>query len=99
MKILIYPSQTQIHLNMAESMGLETFDQQILKGRSIFFLAKIVRSKEVCPDIQIDKLPTKLYRLLLQFDRRKPAPINPSQQIKSYMLNQEAPCRFDGVIH
>ena len=62
-----------------------------IKFRDAYALAKIVRSKEVCPDIQIDKLPTKLYRLLLQFDRRKPVPINPSQQIKSYMLKN---CTF-----
>ena len=62
-----------------------------IKFRDAYALAKIVKSKEVCPEIQIDKLPTKLYSLLSKFNMRKPAPINPSQQIKSYMLKN---CTF-----
>lgn len=62
-----------------------------IKFRDAYALAKIVKSKEVCPEIQIDMLPTKLYSLLSQFDMKKHAPINPSQQIKSYMLKN---CTF-----
>ena len=61
------------------------------KFRHAYALAKIVKTKEVCPEIEIDKLPTNLYSRLKKFKERKPFPVKPSAVIKSYMLKN---CTF-----
>ncbi|XP_062614578.1 uncharacterized protein LOC134276333 [Saccostrea cucullata] len=59
--------------------------------RSAYILAKIMKSKEVCPKIEIDQLPSTLYAHQSAFKLHKPPPINPSHVIKSYMLKN---CTF-----
>ena len=61
------------------------------KFRHAYALAKIVKTKEVCPEIEIDKLPTNRYYMLKKFNERKPFPVKPSSVIKSYMLKN---CAF-----
>jgi ankyrin repeat protein len=54
--------------------------------RSAYILAKIVKSKEICPKIEIDEIPSIRLMHRRAFDFKKPLPINPSHVIKSYML-------------
>ena len=61
------------------------------KFRHGYALAKIVKSEDVCPEIEIDELPTSLYSRLKKFRERKPLPVKPTGLIKSYMLKQ---CTF-----
>lgn len=61
------------------------------KFRHAYALAKIVKTKEVCPEIEIDKLPTRLYSRQKKFQERTPLPVKPSGLIKSYMLKN---CTF-----
>lgn len=61
------------------------------KFRNAYALAKIVKTKDVCPEIEIDKLPTNRYFILRKFGERKPLPVKPSAVIKSYMLKN---CTF-----
>ena len=61
------------------------------KFRHAYALAKIVKTKDVCPEIEIDKLPTKLYSRQKKFQERTPLPVKPSELIKSYMLKN---CAF-----
>ena len=61
------------------------------KFRHAYALAKIVKTKEVCPEIEIDKLPTNRYYMLKKFNERKPLPVKPPSVIKSYMLKN---CTF-----
>lgn len=57
--------------------------------RSAYIIAKLMKNKDVCPQIDIDKLPTKMLSLSENFSRE--LPINPSRAIKSYMLKN---CTF-----
>lgn len=58
--------------------------------RFAYKLTKIVKSK-VCPQIEIDVIPSPLYTIQEKFKRKKALPINPSHAIKSYMLKN---CAF-----
>lgn len=59
--------------------------------RYAYILAKIVKSKEICPQIEIDVIPSPLFTIQEKFNRKKPLPINPPHAIKSYMLKN---CTF-----
>lgn len=59
--------------------------------KSAYILAKIVKSQEVCPKIEINEIPSTALMHRRAFDMRKPLPINPSHVIKSYMLKN---CTF-----
>ena len=59
--------------------------------RHAYALAKIVKTKDVCPEIEIDKLPTERYIIQKKFQEKTPLPVKPSELIKSYMLKN---CAF-----
>lgn len=59
--------------------------------RHAYALAKIVKTKDVCPEINIDKLPTERYSIQKKFQEQTPLPVKPSELIKSYMLKN---CAF-----
>ncbi|XP_061186446.1 uncharacterized protein LOC133194522 [Saccostrea echinata] len=59
--------------------------------RLAYILAKIMKSKEICPKIEVDELPSTLYTHQSAYKLHKPPPINPSHAIKSYMLKN---CTF-----
>lgn len=61
------------------------------KFRQAYALAKIMKSEVVCPEIEIDKLPTNRYFMLKKFSEKKAFPVKPSLLIKSYMLKN---CTF-----
>lgn len=56
------------------------------KFRHAYALCKIVKSKVVSPEIEVDSIPTNRYYLLKKFQEKKALPIKPSEVIKSYML-------------
>lgn len=61
------------------------------KFRHAYTLCKIVKSKVVCPEIEVDSIPTNRYNLLKKFQEKKAFPVKPSEVIKSYMLKN---CTF-----
>ena len=76
-------SATPAEISLMKSLP-ETF-------RHAYALAKIVKTKEMCPEIEIDKLPTRSYLKQKKFQERTPLPVKPSGLIKSYMLKN---CTF-----
>ena len=54
--------------------------------RHAYALAKIVKTKEMCPEIEINELPTRSYLKQKKFQEQTPSPVKPSGLIKSYML-------------
>lgn len=59
--------------------------------RFAYILTKIVKSKVVSPQIEIDEIPSPLFMVQEKFKQEKTWPINPSHAIKSYMLKN---CTF-----
>lgn len=76
-------SATPAEITLMKSLP-ETF-------RHAYALTKILKTKEVCPEIEIDKLPTRRYLRQKKFQERTPLPVKPSGLIKSYMLKN---CTF-----
>lgn len=54
--------------------------------RHAYALGKIVKTKEMCPEIEINELPTRSYLKQKKFQEQTPSPVKPSGLIKSYML-------------
>ncbi|VDI15214.1 serine/threonine-protein phosphatase 6 regulatory ankyrin repeat subunit A [Mytilus galloprovincialis] len=56
--------------------------------RRAYALAKILKSKEICPKVELEAIGkwTKLLTHQIKFEEKKPLPAKPSNVIKSYML-------------
>ncbi|XP_031549647.1 uncharacterized protein LOC116287147 [Actinia tenebrosa] len=65
--------------------------------RRAYALAKIMKGKEVCPEIEFESINqwTNLLQHQRKFDEKKPLPVNPSHVIKSYMLKN---CTFYAML-